>query len=603
MSLAIHVLGNPRVEWDGELRPAPRGRKAWGLLAYLLCGAARPSRQHLTGLLFAEADDPLGSLRWNFAQLRRLLGPEVLQKRSVELELPAGSFVDVHRLVDAPPLEAVAVPGIGRELLEDMDFGSNPVFESWLLLERRGLIGAAEAALRDATLRLLATGDPARAGRLGARLVALNPYDENFQQLLIRCYAESGDQDAAARQLQSCVALFRRELAREPTSAVFRAALPPAATPPTGPRGRHAARARLDAGCSAVDAGALESGLRTLALAAREAHACDDATLEGQAQLALGTALVHSARDVNEEGARALARAAELSIAVGDRAVGAAAMRELAYIDVLQGRFARCALRLGQAAALADTDEERAGVEGLLGLAAIDIGRHELGIAHVSRSIELAERSGSPKQLVFSLGLLGRSRLMREEWDEAADILERAVSLARREWTTYVPWVASLLAQVELGTGSADSASARLEHAYALGCQLGDACSEGLACHGLGLVTAARGEKEEAVTQLETALRRVSEAADVYVWLEAYILDSLCEVAAEGPPGRLEEWNSALTELAARTGMREWNVRACLRRVAAGDLRAADTARLLLGSVENPSLGDRVEAAAARAPA
>jgi hypothetical protein len=334
-------------------------------------------------------------LRWNLAQLRRLLGPEVLQRRSLELELPAGTFVDTRRLVDAPPLEAVAVPGLGRELLEDMDFDSNPVFESWLLLERRALIGAAEAALRDATLRLLATGDPARAARLGARLVALNPYDENFHQLLIRSYTESGDQDAAARQLRSCVTLFRRELGREPTSAVFRAAEPPAATPPAGLSGRHAARAHMDAGRSAVDAGALDSGLRTLALAAREAHACDDAALEGQAQLALGAALVHSAQDVDEEGARALERAAALSIAADDRAVGAAAMRELAYIDVLQGRFARCALRLGQAAALADTDEERAGVEGVIGLAAIDIGRHDLGRAHVSLSIELAERSGS----------------------------------------------------------------------------------------------------------------------------------------------------------------------------------------------------------------
>jgi tetratricopeptide (TPR) repeat protein len=382
---------------------------------------------------------------------------------------------------------------------------------------------------------------------------------------------------------------------------VFRAAQLPAAEPSTGLHGRHPARARLDAGRSAVDAGALESGLRSLELAAREARACDDAALEGQAQLALGTALVHSAQDRDEEGARALERAAELSTVVGNHAVGAAAMRELAYIDVLQGRFARCEFRLAQAGAVADTDEERAGVEGVLGLAAIDMGRHDLGIAHVSRSIELAERSGSPKQLVFSLGLLGRSRLIREEWSEASETLERAVSLAQREWMAYVPWVGSLLAEVELRNGSADAASPRLEHAYTLGCHLGDGCSEGLARHGLALVAAMRGDKEAAVAQLEMALRRVKEVADVYVWLEAYILDSLCELAVTAAPDRLEDWSAALSTLAARTGMREWSIRIFLRHAAEGDLRAAATARLLLRSVDNPALSERVEAATASA--
>lgn len=147
------------------------------------------------------------------------------------------------------------------------------------------------------------------------------------------------------------------------------------------------------------------------------------------------------------------------------------------------------------------------------------------------------------------------------------------------------------MAEVELKTGSTDPASARLEHAYALGRQLGDPCSEGLSCRAIGLTRAQRGDIEGAITHLETALRRVSQAPDVYVWLEAYILDALCEW---GPPDRLQEWSSALTELAAHTGMREWGVHACLRRAAGGDARALQTARILLGSVENPSLGERV---------
>ena len=58
--LAIHLLGRPRVERGGVAVPAPRGHKAWGVLAYLLLADRPPSRDELASLLFAEADDPPG---------------------------------------------------------------------------------------------------------------------------------------------------------------------------------------------------------------------------------------------------------------------------------------------------------------------------------------------------------------------------------------------------------------------------------------------------------------------------------------------------------------------------------------------------------------
>jgi hypothetical protein len=72
--LEIHLLGQPRVTRDGEAAPNPRGHKVWGLLAYLLRADRPPSRAELVSLLFAEADDPLATLRWNLGALRRLLG-------------------------------------------------------------------------------------------------------------------------------------------------------------------------------------------------------------------------------------------------------------------------------------------------------------------------------------------------------------------------------------------------------------------------------------------------------------------------------------------------------------------------------------------------
>src|SRR5919108_446335 len=135
---------------------------------------------------------------------------------ATELALPAGTFVDVDALTRGTPQQAVAIPGLGRELLEGMEFGTSPAFDTWLLMERRRLVGAAEAALHDASLDRLAAGEAAAAVGLAARLVELNPYDENYQELLVRSYAETGDREAANRQGFACLELFRAELGREP---------------------------------------------------------------------------------------------------------------------------------------------------------------------------------------------------------------------------------------------------------------------------------------------------------------------------------------------------------------------------------------------------
>jgi hypothetical protein len=115
----ICLLGPPAIQRDGRPARPPRGRKAWALLAYLLLADRPPSRRHLAELLFADADDPLGALRWSLAELRlryRLEAPGVPADRLAALvdwaerhspvstaarrELPVAVEVD---LADAPP--------------------------------------------------------------------------------------------------------------------------------------------------------------------------------------------------------------------------------------------------------------------------------------------------------------------------------------------------------------------------------------------------------------------------------------------------------------------------------------------------------------------
>jgi DNA-binding SARP family transcriptional activator len=160
-SVHIRLLGRPRIECAGE-PVAPRGRKTWALLAYLLLSERPPPRTRVAGLLFSEAEDPLGALRWTVADLRRILGgADALRGDPLELRLPQGVAVDVKG--GAPP---------DGELLEGMTFPTSPVFDAWLQVMRRSLAGAARALVHDESLARLAAGDVARATELAEDLVA-----------------------------------------------------------------------------------------------------------------------------------------------------------------------------------------------------------------------------------------------------------------------------------------------------------------------------------------------------------------------------------------------------------------------------------------------
>jgi DNA-binding SARP family transcriptional activator len=111
MGLAIHRLGVPRVLRDGVPVPGPRGRKAWALLAYLVLAGEGAGRAHLAGLLFEDAEDPLGALRWNLSELRRVLGDVGLGGPDSASTPERVGFVDVDLLARGAPADAVELPG------------------------------------------------------------------------------------------------------------------------------------------------------------------------------------------------------------------------------------------------------------------------------------------------------------------------------------------------------------------------------------------------------------------------------------------------------------------------------------------------------------
>lgn len=592
--LAIHLLGEPHVISGGARRPAPRGRKAWALLVYLLTTASAPSREWLAELLFSDANDPLNALSWNLSRLRRMLGSEAtISGGPVELRLPAGTFIDIRALTTGTWVQALGVPGLGRDLLEGMAFASSPAFETWLLAERRRLAAATENALREAARAKLAAGDPARAVELATRVVAATPLDEDAQELLIRAYAAGGDRTAAQRQRDLCVALFRRELGTDPGQAVLDAADPrPGPVPRAHPPTIASVTVGLEAGLAAMDAGAVDAAVAALRRAAAQAHQIDDPALQTKALLALGSALLHGVRGRDGEGAGILLEAIEVAHRVGDDRPAAQAHRELGYVELLRGRYDRAQRWLHDAISLAGDDTtERAWAHAVHGIALTDIGRHTDALQELGEASRLAREVGDRPVEAWALAFIGRSHLLRRELTPARNTLEAAMNRARElRWTAFIPLPESLLADVDLAEGNTDAAAAGYEHAHALSLQLGDPCWEGLAARGIGLVANRRGDTESAMRWVTEARLRCVRLPDAWLWVEGYCLDALCALAIEHRRPTARQLAADLEALATRTGMRELVARAYLHRSRLGDQAAADAAGVLAAEVDNPAV-------------
>jgi DNA-binding SARP family transcriptional activator len=217
--LTIRLLGRPAIERDGQPARAPRGKKAWALLCYLVLAERPPSRRHLAELLFQDAADPLGALRWTLAELRRALGRSDLFGGD-----PVSTGLD-GAVVDVDPQSTVDTESIvdtGGELLEGIELGSNVEFGSWLLVARHRVSAAIEARLHDRAVTLLAAGRTAEAIDYASRAVARNPLEQGNHELLVRSLALAGDRNAALRQIAACEDLLRRELGVEASPALRR---------------------------------------------------------------------------------------------------------------------------------------------------------------------------------------------------------------------------------------------------------------------------------------------------------------------------------------------------------------------------------------------
>ncbi|HYS53100.1 MAG TPA: tetratricopeptide repeat protein [Thermoanaerobaculia bacterium] len=591
MSLEIRLLGAPRIEHDREASSGPRGHKAWALLAYLLLCRQPPSRRRLAELLFCEADDPLGALRWSLAQLRQALGqPNSLRGDPVELSLEPGTEVDLFLLRSANLPEADEIDRFTGELLEGMSFSASPAFEAWLAIERRHHAAAAEGLLLERAQAELGAGRPTVAASLATRLLELNPLEESHHEILVRSLVAAGDSNSALARAQACEELLKRELGAPPLSRlreIVRAAERPA--PATAVAGAAAARAQLEMGRAAIGAGAVDAGLDSLRRACAAAEGCRDDYLHARAELALGSALIHAMRAYGE-AAIALHRAVGLARRIGANAIAATAHRELGFVDVQAGRNDRVEPWLTQATEeAAGSDEELTSIAGVRGMGLSDSARYEEALEAFEESVERARRCGHRRQVAWSLSLIGRVHLLTGSHAQAREVLDRSLELVEEEkWIAFEPLPESLLAHVDLRENRAEEAREGLEHSFTIACQVADPCWEAIACRGLGLVEAASGREPRALAWMLDARTRCTRVAHPYQWIQGWVLDGLCAVGHHDK--RAADWIDELESLASRTGLRELLLRAYLHRARRGDPSAPDAARLLGDEIDNPTV-------------
>ncbi len=592
----MRLLGHPRVEdGTGQPRQPPRGQKSWALLARVALAERPLTRGELAAELFCEADDPLGALRWCLADLRRCFeDPQLLRGDPVSLATGA-LWLDVLALWDG----SLPAAEIGGELLAGVEPRNCPAFDMWLMLARGRCVARSMEELRQAALRSLAAGDAEAAVDAAGRAAALDTLDEEAQELFLRALVAAGHPARAAVHLAVCEAAFARE-GIVPAPALRAAALPVPAAPSAGLRASAVARALLRAGTAALDAGSADAGIETLRRAAEDAERAGDPVLYADVLRTLGSSLVHSVRGFDGEGAVVLHKALATARTAGSQGLAADILRELAFVDLQAGRHTSAARALREASAQADAVGDpalTAGVLAIRGMNEADLGHHDAAVRLLTESARTAASAGTRRQEAWSTGVMVRSLLLSGKLEQASAAADRSIDICERErWNAFLPWPQALRAHCLLAAGQSDKARDDAEQAFALACQLGDPCWEGMAGRALALLALHSGDAAAAEEWIIDARRRCDRMPDRYVWVSGFVGLGHLEIAARLRPDMIMPLAGRLYQDALRMDLPEFIAWALVYQAEQGEPANLLLTRAMAREVSNPALQARAAA-------
>jgi DNA-binding SARP family transcriptional activator len=582
VGLEINLLGRPGVRLDGVEVAAPRGHKVWALLAYLVLSDRPVARTRVAALLFPDAHDPLAAVRWNLHELRRLLGPDAdVGGDPITVQLPRDAVLDVTKLRSDSWRQAVLIADPDLELLEGLSFAGCPGFEAWLAAQRRHLRSVAEEVLHESVLARLAAGQLDQALATAARLAGCDPYREIWQELYVRCLLASGDLAGAKKQRQAAVDVIRRDLGVSPGTGLLMACHPmPADDAATGAAD---IRSWFTLGLVWLHAGSYDAALATMRKSVAAARYRGDDGVLLRALLVLGYGLAVSSLGGGAEAATVQHEAIALATRLGDERLLGAAELQYALTELLRGQYSRATHWADLAASRSTADPvQKARVHTIRGTALVDVGRPADGIEELRAALAVTPVHADPRNAAYALSMLGKAQLLRGDLGAAATTLDQSIHLARVHWIAFRPWPESLRAEVALACGQLHRAEEMFRQAHTLARNFDHSpCWESAAARGLGLVAAASGAVDEAMTWFDDAYRHLHRRSVTYEWVHCNALDSLCELAVtNGLPGA-PAWVDELEQQSGRLGMNGFLARSFQYRDRLGQVDAGRTAALL----------------------
>ncbi len=238
--LQLRLLGNVSIQLDGEPVTGLPSRAAEGLLIYLACHDRPLARERLAELFWADRSQKqaLTNLRTILTALRRELGDYlVVTRQTLAFNHEADAWLDraefERRMTKVDLHEAPAdelTPETARELKEALDLYEGDFldgfylpeglgFEEWSLVTRERLRRLASDGLRRLAAHFLAYADYPAGIRAANRLLAIDPYDEDAQRMMMWLLARSGQPNSALKQYKDLQALLTDELGVEPAPA------------------------------------------------------------------------------------------------------------------------------------------------------------------------------------------------------------------------------------------------------------------------------------------------------------------------------------------------------------------------------------------------
>lgn len=552
MGLQLHMLGGACATVDG-VPVQLRGAKCWALLAYLLRTDRPVGRARLARLLFVDAADPDGALRWNLSQLRRSLGVR-LEGDPLTVTLPARSWFDLDVLTSGDAAEAVELPGIDDGFLAGLRVQASEEFDAWLAAERRHVAKVVSDVRREAALESLGTGQTARAVALAELVAASDPLDEHAGALLVRCLHAASRHDEARAVAAERSRRIRDELGVEPGDTIWRALSPV----PGGERlatGPVAVVAQLEAGLAAINAGASDTGIAALRSAVVAARAVDNTRLLARTLVALGEAMVHVKRACDDAVAL-LHESLPLAEEVGDAKLLATAQREIGYVDFLRGRYERSWVWFSRARSLTEDPVDRGWIEVYDASGRDDVGQTGTASERLEVALDAARTAGNVRLEAYVRTMIGRHQLNQLELADAAETLATGLRLARScDWTGLVPFPESMLADTLRRMGQLERAHQHAEHAIVLADHVGDACYQASARRALSLVWIDQGRFDDGLGLLTRVPDFCRRLPDVYQWMEAWSTDATADVTTRRGLPDAVGWVDRLERISSSFGL------------------------------------------------